>query len=138
MDDARLPELLDVLARAGCTFDRAEALERARAGDTVFTWKDGFRVGVFEPFDPFYDEAARRPRAVRFRDREVPFLDAESLAVFKLLFFRPKDLADLAGLLAVQRSALDHAWVRARIAEMLGEDDERVATWDRLVATHGG
>lgn len=59
IDETRHAELLDVLARAGCTFDRDEALRRAREGDTIFTWKDGFRVDVFVPSIPFYDDAAR-------------------------------------------------------------------------------
>lgn len=72
-----------------------------------------------------------------FRGRQVPFVSAETLCVFKILFFRPKDLLDLAGLVSVQGAALDHAWVRAKLTGMLGEDDERVAAWDRIVATHG-
>lgn len=137
VDASRHSELLDVLARAGCTFDREEALRRAREGDTVFTWKDGFRVDVFVPSIPFYDDAARTVRRVTFRGREVPFVSAETLCVFKLLFFRPKDLVDLAGLVSVQGSALDSAWVRGKLADMLGGDDERVVAWDRIVATHG-
>jgi hypothetical protein len=59
------------------------------------------------------------------------------LSVFKLMFFRAKDVVDLERLVAVQGSHLDHAYVRKHIVEMMGEDDERTKTWDRLVAAFG-
>jgi hypothetical protein len=46
--------------------------------------------------------------------------------------YRPKDIADLERLSAVQGAALNRAYVRAWIVDMLGPDDERVATWDRI------
>jgi hypothetical protein len=36
----------------------------------------------------------------------------------------------------VQGEALDVSGVRARIVEMMGEDDDRVRTWDDLVRRH--
>lgn len=129
--------LFDALADAGLAFSRDEARRRAADGDTIFCWRDGFRVDVFVPSIPFYAEARRTLQRVRFRGREIPFLGAEALAVFKLLFFRPKDLVDLAGLVAVQGRALDHAWIRGQLEGMLGPEDVRLAAWDRIVATHG-
>jgi hypothetical protein len=69
----------------------------------------------------------------RVEGRPVWFLSAEALAVFKLLFFRPKDLVDLQRLLAVQGPALDTAYIRRHLVEMMGEDDERTRRWDELV-----
>ncbi len=66
----------------------------------------------------------------------VWFLSAEALCLFKLLFFRSKDVADLERLIAVSGETLDAAYVRARLVEMVGADDPRVATWDRLWQTH--
>lgn len=64
----------------------------------------------------------------------VRFLSAEALCVFKLLFFRAKDLVDLERLIAVQGTRVDVGYVRERIAEMLGESDPRVEAWERLCA----
>lgn len=50
--------------------------------------------------------------------------------MFKLLFFRGKDLNDLERLVALH--PVDAAWVRARILEMLGDDDARVVSWDAI------
>jgi hypothetical protein len=58
--------------------------------------------------------------------------------VFKLLFFRGKDVVDLERLIAVQGAALDAAYVRRHVVTMLGDDDPRVVTWDRLWSEHGG
>ncbi|MFT7621879.1 MAG: hypothetical protein ACI9WU_001044, partial [Myxococcota bacterium] len=63
----------------------------------------------------------------------IDFLSAEALAVFKLLFFRPKDIVDLSNLIALQRDDMDHASVREHIVKMMGEEDERVHTWDRIL-----
>ncbi len=62
------------------------------------------------------------------------FLSAEALAVFKLLFFRSKDIVDLERLVAV-RPELDHDYVRRWIADMMGEDDPRTRRWERIVQT---
>jgi hypothetical protein len=45
-------------------------------------------------------------------------------------------VADLERLIAVSGETLDAAYVRARLVEMVGADDPRVATWDRLWRTH--
>ena len=59
---------------------------------------------------------------------------AEATAVFKLLFFRGKDLVDLERLVAVQGAKLDTDYVRRWVAEMVGEDDTRIERWDQMVA----
>lgn len=125
--------LLDVLAGAGCGFDRAMALEQARDGSTVVVRFGPWRVDVFVPTIPFYAEARRRAVLAPLLGRPTPFLDAESLAVFKLLFDRPKDILDLERLAAVLGPGLDHAWVRSQVVDMMGEEDVRVHEWARIV-----
>jgi len=46
------------------------------------------------------------------------------------------NVVDLERLVAVQGDALDAAYVRQQIVDMLGQDDPRVATWDRLWRDH--
>lgn len=67
---------------------------------------------------------------MRLADRETYVLDAESLAVFKMLFFRPKDLLDVARLVQLRR--LDVDFVRNALVDIVGADDVRVARWDEL------
>ncbi len=72
---------------------------------------------------------------VRLVGRDTWVLSPETLAVFKMLFYRPKDLADLGQLLEIQRDRFDVGFVRRELVEMMGEDDERIATWDELVGS---
>jgi hypothetical protein len=94
----------------------------------------GYRIDVFTPSIEFAWEAARTRVLREVEGTRVWFLSAEALAVFKLLFFRGKDLVDLERLVAVQGASVDVAYVRDRIVAMLGQDDPRDAAWDRLCA----
>ncbi len=95
-----------------------------------------YRIDAFVPSVPFYTEARTRRQRVRLAERDTWVLSPESLAVFKMLFYRPKDLADVARLLDIQGKSFDAGFVRQWLVAMLGEADERIATWDRLVRSH--
>jgi hypothetical protein len=145
--EERHGELLDVLVAAGCLAPedrpwtpalRVEFLRRAREGETAVVWKDGFRVDVFVPSIPFYAEAEATLREVEVEGGPVPVLSPEALSVFKLLFFRDKDLVDLRRLVARQGARLDAAYVRAQLVAMVGEDDDRITAWDAIVREHRG
>ncbi len=58
--------------------------------------------------------------------------DAETLAVFKMMFFRRKDLADAEQILRSQGAAFDRTWVPEQLVAMYGERDPRLAAWDEL------
>lgn len=130
----RLGDAFEVLSSAGVRLDRARAAIEAEARGMFVGHHGEYRVDVFVPSVPFYDEALRRRMRVPFANRDIWVLSPESLAVFKMLFFRPKDLVDLRRLLQIQGARFDSAFVRRWIVEMLGEEDERVREWDRLVA----
>jgi len=125
---------ITALQTGGCALDEADATDRWRRGFAAFGVIDGVRVDLFTPSVPFYDRAHARVRRIEVGGHDLPFIDAESLAVFKLLFLRPKDRVDLRSLVESSGGTLDVAWVRNRIADMMGEDDERVAFWDEVVA----
>ncbi|HTM18911.1 MAG TPA: hypothetical protein VL172_00320 [Kofleriaceae bacterium] len=129
-----LPRVIDALQALGIAIDIAAATARARQdGMFVGRW-DGMRIDVFLPSIPFADEAARtRVQVTDAAGWTGWFLSAEALSVFKLLFFRGKDVIDLERLVAAAGSRLDHAYVRRWIVDMMGEDDERVRRWDDIV-----
>jgi len=102
----------------------------------IGSW-DGMRIGVFVPSIPFSREARATVRAITVDGWTGRFLAPEAIALFKLLFFRIKDRADLERLVAVRGSDLDHRYIRRWIVEMMGEDDERTRAWDDLVARFG-
>lgn len=59
--------------------------------------------------------------------------DAESLTVFKMMFFREKDLVDIKQILRTQGEAFDRGWVREQLEETFGRRDPRVARWNEIV-----
>ena len=92
----------------------------------------GVRVDVFLPLVPFYEAARGRRRRVELADQPVMVWDAESLAVFKMMFFRRKDLADVEQILRAQGARFDRLWVREQLAGMYGPRDPRLSQWDEL------
>lgn len=97
----------------------------------------GGRIDVFLPLIPFYAEARKRRRAVEFENQRVMVWDAETLCVFKMMFFRLKDLADVEEVLRVQGDKLDRRWVREQIVNIYGRRDPRLARWDELAVVGG-
>lgn len=134
VDESRVLDLFEVLAGLGIEIDVDAASARAhRDGMFVGRW-DGMRIDVFLPSIPFAREAERtRVKMTDAAGWSGWFLSAEALAVFKLLFFRGKDMVDLERLVAV-RPELDRAYIRRWTAEMMGEDDDRVRRWDDITA----
>jgi hypothetical protein len=131
---ADLAPVFAALRELGIPLDE-DAAGRAAEDEGLFVVRlGGYRIDVFTPSIDFSWEAARTRVRHEVDGVGVWFLSAEALSVFKLLFFRAKDLVDLERLIAVQGSAVDVLYVRRRIVEMLGEDDPRVQAWDRLCA----
>ena len=129
--------VLRTLTSGGVTFE-SDAGSVAERDGTVMGRADGMRIDVFFPSIPFSLEA----RSTRVKV-ETPegwsgwFLSAESIAVFKLLYYRAKDVVDLERLVAVRGGDFDHGYVRNWIVDMMGADDERVVRWDDLVRRFG-
>ena len=124
---------IDAVCRANVVVD-VETARHAAGERGLFVGRAGAtRVDVFVPSIPFYDEAARRRVRTRLGERETWVHSAEVLAVFKMLFFRPKDLVDVERMLEVRGALFDRAFVRDALVDMLG-DDERIVKWDALCA----
>jgi hypothetical protein len=129
----QLAPVLGGLTRAGFELDEDAALASARARGDFKLWCDGMRVDVFVASIPFYDSVARRVRRAPLEGREATFLAPEDLVVFKLLFFRRKDLLDVERLVAFVGPAFDREYVHRWLVDLVGEDDERVARWDEML-----
>lgn len=137
MDESVPDAALDALESAGLNLVAETVRSEARArGMFVLRSKTGYRIDVFVASIPFYEEAERRRRRVRLAGRDAWVLDAESLTVFKMLFFRGKDLVDVERLVGLR--PLDVDFVRRALVGVVGEDDARVKRWDELTAGPGG
>jgi hypothetical protein len=136
VDHDGLDAALDVLSAAGVMIDRTAARSADEAGDVLIGHYGALRIDLFTPSIPFAWEAMKTRRRLLGPSGEAYYLSPEAMAIFKLLFFRSKDLVDVEKLVAIQGQDLDQSYVRRWIVEMMGEDDERVVAWDRLVANN--
>jgi len=126
-------QCIRLLQDIGCKFSLAEAAESLREHGFCRATFAAVRLDVFLPIVPFYQAARGRRRRVQLADQPVMVWDAESLAVFKMMFFRRKDLADVEQILRTQGTQFDRLWVREQLAGMYGVRDPRLSEWDNLV-----
>jgi hypothetical protein len=131
-------DCLWLLQEIGCEFFATEAVESIHEHGFCRVTYAGVRVDVFLPIAPFYEAARERRKRVELGNQPVMVWDAESLTVFKMMFFRRKDLADVEQILRSQGTRFDHTWVRERLAEMYGARDPRLVAWDDLLKEIGG
>ena len=126
-------DCLWLLQDIGCQLSATEAGQSLRERGFCRVTFAGVRVDVFLPIVPFYEAARARRKRVELARQPIMIWDAESLTVFKMMFFRRKDLADVEQILRTQGTSLDRVWVRDQLAEMYGALDPRLAAWDDLV-----
>jgi hypothetical protein len=133
VDDSALDRVLDALESVDIEVDRPRCIREAAARGMFVLQMGLYRIDVFTPSIDFSWEAERtRVEHIIDGDR-IWFLSAEAIAIFKMLFFRPKDIVDLQRLIAVQAERLNRGYVRDWLVRMMGESDERVGKWDELV-----
>ncbi len=130
---SELDRAFDLLRSAGVKLDERAARDAvARRG--MFAGRAGAtRIDVFLPSIPFYEAARSRRVRTRIGEGEAWVHSAEVLAVFKMLFYRPKDLIDVERMVRVQRDRFDLDFVRSALVEML-DTDPRIESWDAICA----
>lgn len=100
----------------------------ARDGQARVFW-DETPLDLFFDYAPIHEEAARNARRVPFAGAEIPVLGPTELAVFKAMFDRTRDWADIEAMLSA--GTLDLDAVRAGLGGLVDRDDPR---WARLQA----
>jgi hypothetical protein len=120
---AALPEGIEVSG------DRLERLER----DGQVRLRSGITpLDLFLNVLPFHDYVADHVRQVPFEGRTIPVLSCAALVVFKAMFDRTQDWADIEAM--VEARSFDPEEARRWIREMLGDDrriDQLAAAQDR-------
>jgi hypothetical protein len=123
-----------LLQQIGCDVAADQAIQSLSEHGFCQVEFNGRRLDVFLPLIPFYDQARIRRQTVLLGTQQVQIWDAESLSVFKMMFFRRKDIADVEQILRTRANEFDRNWVRDRLVEMYGNRDPRIAQWDELVS----
>lgn len=114
----------------GVAYDEADVEVIKRDGQTRLAWDDT-PVDVFFSNLPIHDEAERHRRQVPFEDEEIPILGPLELGVFKVVFDRTRDWADIEAML--EAGTLDVDALRERVTELVGDRDPRLVRIDEAV-----
>lgn len=99
----------------------------ARDGQVRLWWEET-PLDLFFDYAPLHADACRHRRMVPFSGIQIPVLGPIELAVFKVIFDRTRDWADLEAMLSARTLDLDG--VRAALRGMLTPDDHRLARLD--------
>ena len=115
-----------VLAALPPDVARPEGVEDtiAREGQ-VRLWWDETPLDLFFDYVPLHAAAARHRRVVPFADTRIPVLGPVELALFKVMFDRTRDWADLEAMVAA--GTLDVPAVTRELTALIGPDDPRHA-----------
>lgn len=123
VDPIRAGEALSALPNEVTVTD-ADIAAAAKDGQVRVWWEDT-PIDVFLDIHQFHAEVAEDVRSVPFEGRTIPVLDCTSLAVFKALFDRTKDWADIEEIVAA--GALESSRAVAWLERILGTDSPIVA-----------
>jgi hypothetical protein len=123
------PEVLAALP-PGIPHDARTVQAIVRDGQTRLWWDDT-PIDLFFSYEPLHDEAARNRQMVPFEGEQIPILGPVELAVFKAVFARTRDWADIESML--EAGNLDFDAARERLLGLVGKDDERVARLDEAL-----
>jgi hypothetical protein len=95
-------------------------LEHGEREGQVRLWWDQTPVDLFFSVLPFHDQVAREVRQVPFEGRSIPVIGCNALALFKAMFDRTRDWADIEAMIEARSVDLDG--VLAWLTEIAGED----------------
>lgn len=127
------PDEVDRLLAAlpdGVRVGDAERTLLGRDGQARLWW-DATPVDVFLSNHPFHDHAEADRRHVAFAGIErLPVLACQDLAVFKAFFARPKDVVDVATMVAL--GSVDLADLERSVGALLGDDGQRARFFERV------
>ena len=93
----------------------------------VRLWWDETPIDLFFDYVPVHADAARHSREVPFAGTDIPILGPVELTVFKVMFDRTRDWADIEAM--VSANTLDVDAVRTALGTLLEPGDQR---FDRL------
>ena len=97
--------------------------ETIAAEGQIRLWWDETPVDLFFDYEPVHADAARHTKQVPFAGTRIPILGPIELTVFKAMFDRTRDWADIEAMLAANTVDLDA--VRATLGTLLDPGDAR-------------
>lgn len=116
----------------GVRSDAAKVAAIERDGQARLFW-DGVPVDLFLNNVPLHEEVAGAVVWVWLEGKKVPMLDCASLVVFKSMFDRTKDWADIEAIAIATPEDVDAA--ARTVADLVGEDDPAYRRLRDVLAT---
>ncbi len=126
----RAPEALAALP-AAVAVSVADIDAAEREGQVRVWWEEDTPIDLFLDVHDFHSEVEKGVRWVSFEDRTIPVLGCLALAVFKALFDRTKDWADIEEM--IRRGSFDVGEAVARLERLVGSDAPAVHRMASLV-----
>lgn len=103
----------------------AGTLDRIHRDGQIRLWWSDTPLDLFFDMLPIHAQAARHARSVPLAGVEIPVLGPVELVVFKAMFDRTKDWADIEAVIAAE--AVDLEAVERALLELVGGGDPRLA-----------
>lgn len=118
-------DVINLLVAAGAHVTREWPLERVeREGQVRLLW-EGTAVDLFFMTHEIYDSVRERSVIEEFEGVRMPVLAPPDIVLFKALFNRSKDWADIESVLALQGTSFDLDCVLTGLAKTVGAEDGR-------------
>ena len=99
----------------------------------VLSWEHT-PIHVFLSYDPFHESCGARARKVPFADGQIWILSAEDITVFKGIYDRPKDRAEVREVLLCRGERMDVPYTIGWLERILGAEDARLKRFRGAVA----
>jgi hypothetical protein len=99
----------------------------------VLSWEQT-PIHLFFSYDPFHESCRVRARQVPFADGEIWILSAEDITIFKVIYDRPRDRAEVREVLLCMGERMDVAYTVGWLERILSSEDARVTEFRGAVA----
>ena len=133
LDPGHPMEVADLLHQLGCDFKAGPVVREFTDKRWAYVFRRGVHVDIYLPTSQFHESVRQRRQRKPLCGRDAWFLAPEDLAVFKLIFYRAKDRADVEALLVIRGREFDRQYARGWLERILGPSDLRLKTWDELI-----
>jgi len=126
---------------AGTCLEELERLEiespaadrDVRDHQMVLSWEHT-PIHVCFSYDPFHERCRARARRVPFAEGEIWILSAEDITIFKAIYDRPKDRAEVREVLLCMGERMDVVYTIGWLKRILGREDARVTRFQEAAA----
>lgn len=129
----KIPRAFEIVRSHGFEGEDSVLIRELRERGVATLRRGTWAVEILAPVIPYHHTLIDRAVRLDVAGRTVPYVSVEDLVVLKLLWHRPKDLADLAPLVAVRYPKLDLEYVRTTLDSVLPDATPESAEIERVV-----